>query len=92
MSRKTISSTGSGSCDTGSAPLSIISGEDLKRLKHQLLTPEQAGELLGVGLDCLAQWRVAKKYIPYLKVGRLVRYRLPDVLAFLDSQVVEVAQ
>lgn len=51
----------------------------------KLLTPEQVAELLGVTPHTLAVWRSSKRYpLPYIKCGRLVRYRLDDVQGFLQ--------
>jgi excisionase family DNA binding protein len=56
-----------------------------------LLTDQQAAELLGVKPTTLQVWRVNKRYpLPYVKVGRLVRYRLSALQAFLKTR--EVSQ
>lgn len=52
---------------------------------ESLLTQEQAAEILGVTPGTLSVWRCTKRYnIPYIKVGRLVRYRKSALDAFLD--------
>ena len=54
-------------------------------LTESLLTQEQAAEILGVTPGTLSVWRCTKRYnIPYIKVGRLVRYRKSVLDAFLD--------
>ncbi len=54
-------------------------------LTESLLTQEQAAEILGVTPGTLSVWRCTKRYnIPYIKVGRLVRYRKSALDAFLD--------
>ena len=52
-----------------------------------------AAEYIGVKPGTLQVWRSTKRYpLPYLKVGRLVRYRQSDLDAFLKASVVgEVA-
>ncbi|MFM0041642.1 helix-turn-helix domain-containing protein [Paraburkholderia sediminicola] len=53
------------------------------------LTPEQAAEILGVSPYTLSNWRVGKRQpLPYVKLGRLVRYRRADIEAFLSSNLV----
>lgn len=53
-----------------------------------LLTAEEAAEILGVKPQTLAVWRCAKRYrLPYLKIGRTVRYRLDDVESFIAAAV-----
>jgi len=51
-----------------------------------LMTPAQAAAYLGVEVATLAVWRCTGRYaLPYLKVGRLVRYRQSDLDAFLKA-------
>jgi excisionase family DNA binding protein len=54
-------------------------------MESKLLTPEQVSDLLGVNKHTLAVWRCNGRYdLPYIKAGRLVRYRESDVSSFLD--------
>ncbi len=53
----------------------------------KLLTPEEVGDLLGVTEHTLANWRCERRHnLPYVKVGRLVRYREEDVDAYIEQQ------
>ena len=46
------------------------------------------GKILGIETSTLAVWRSTKRYaLPYVKVGRLIRYRESDVEAFIESRV-----
>jgi Helix-turn-helix domain len=50
-----------------------------------LLLPKSAAEILKVETTTLATWRSKKRWpLPYLKIGKLIRYRKSDVDAFLD--------
>lgn len=62
-------------------------GED----RMSLLSAEQVAELTGLALDTLAQWRSQRRGIPYLKIGRAVRYDLNDVQAYLRGCRVSVS-
>ena len=54
-----------------------------------LISTPAAAELLGVRAQTLEVWRCAKRYdLPYLKIGNGVRYRVSDLLAFLDRATV----
>ncbi len=60
-------------------------------LKNQstdpLFNPPEAAEYLGVSRDTLAVWRSIGRYnIPFVKVGRLVKYRKSALDAFLDRR------
>jgi hypothetical protein len=56
-----------------------------------LLTPQDVGTRIGVSITTLATWRCTKRYaLTYIKIGRLVRYRLSDVEAFEASRSHEV--
>ena len=56
----------------------------------QLFTAEEVSEITGVPLSTLAQWRYRKQGIPYLRMGRLVRYDAADVESYLQRCRVEV--
>jgi len=54
---------------------------------EMLLSPEQASEILGLSLATLANWRwLGTPYLPYKKIGRLVRYQAGDLNAFIERQ------
>lgn len=56
-----------------------------------LLTPQDVANRLGVSTTTLSTWRCTKRYpLPYVKVGRLVRYRLKDVEDFESHQLQEI--
>lgn len=53
-----------------------------------LFTRRQAAEYLGVKENTLAVWATTKRHpLPYYKVGRLVKYRLSDLQAFLERNI-----
>lgn len=57
-----------------------------------LLTPQEVSARLGVSTTTLSTWRCTKRYpLPYVKVGRLVRYRLVDVEGFELARLKEMA-
>jgi len=53
------------------------------------LTPPDLAREMNVALLTLADWRVKGIGPKFAKVGRLVRYRRSDVLAWLDSRTVQ---
>jgi len=58
----------------------------------ELLTAEETGRLLGVKPQSLAIWRMNEENLPFIKVGRLVRYRRSDIERWLDAQTVAVKE
>lgn len=65
---------------TSSKPLQNIS---------PLLEPFEVSKILGVTVKSLAVWRCTKRYdLPYIKVGKSVKYHPEDVQAFIDSRKV----
>ena len=57
-------------------------------MTQQLLTKEDVSRILGVTVGTLAVWRTTKRYnLPYVKSGRLIRYREQDVQAFITSRL-----
>ncbi|MAH06546.1 MAG: DNA-binding protein [Alphaproteobacteria bacterium] len=52
-----------------------------------LMTSHDVSKILGVSVGTLAVWRTTKRYnLPYVKSGRLIRYRQEDVQAFIESR------
>ncbi len=57
--------------------------------REKLLTREETSEALGVKPQTLACWACTGRYgLPFVKVGRLVRYRMKDIEKFLKSRTV----
>ena len=57
--------------------------------RADLLTSGQAADYLGVSVGTLEVWRCTKRYaIPFIKVGRLVRYRKSALDDFLMQRTV----
>lgn len=53
----------------------------------QLLDGEQAGQILGVSPTTLSIWRSTGRYsLNFVKCGRLVRYRVGDIRAFIERR------
>ena len=60
--------------------------------EHQagLLDNKEAADYIGVKGSTLEVWRSTKRHcIPYLKVGRLVKYRQSDLDVWLASRTVQ---
>lgn len=58
-------------------------------IRSELLNTEQAATYLGVTMRTLEVWRCTKRHaIPYIKVGRLVKYRKTDLDTWLARQTV----
>jgi excisionase family DNA binding protein len=54
----------------------------------KLLTPEEAASILGVTKATLEVWRSTKRYnLPFVKSGRLVRYRESDLAKFIEERL-----
>ena len=57
-------------------------------MSNKLLTPIEVAKILGLSVETLNMWRTTKRYnLPYVKAGRMVRYRQEDVEAFIDARI-----
>lgn len=57
---------------------------------RELLDEKQAAERLTVSPGTLSVWRSTGRYnLPFVKVGRMVRYRLSDLDAWIDARARE---
>lgn len=60
---------------------------DIFASPRQLLSANEAAEYLGVVPGSLAVWRSTGRYaLPWVAVGRLVKYRLQDLDLWLASR------
>jgi predicted DNA-binding transcriptional regulator AlpA len=69
-----------------------LSLDPLTGAPDRLLMPTEVAAMLGVKEHTLAVWRSTHRVpLPYVKVGRKVRYRLSDVLQFIGKRASESA-
>ncbi len=55
--------------------------------EDKLLTTDETALYLGVGKETLNVWRATKRYkIPYIKVGKLIKYRKSDLDEWLKNR------
>lgn len=63
---------------------------DLVKAGTDLLDDKAAAALLDVSPGTLSVWRSTGRYaLPFLKVGRKVRYRRSDLMAWLEGRIRE---
>jgi excisionase family DNA binding protein len=62
-----------------------------QNLQSILLDEKQAAEVIGCSPQTLRIWRVEKKHLRYIKLGRMIRYHQADIEAFVADSVREVA-
>lgn len=56
---------------------------------ENLLNDLQASQLLGIKPQTLAVWRCTGRHeLPFVRVGRSIRYRASDIQRWLDSRTV----
>jgi excisionase family DNA binding protein len=66
----------------------MISSQVIESGKR-LLSRKQAAEYLGISVRALAVWACTGRYrLPFVKVGRLAKYRLDDLEAFIARRTV----
>ena len=68
----------------------VLKGFGLTRQEAQLLTTEEVAGLLRVSPKTLVDWRHDGKGPTYHKFGRMVRYRLSDVIVWPGQAFVPV--
>jgi len=55
-------------------------------MRAQYLTEKQVSGITGRALQTLRNERFLGRGIPYVKVGRSIRYSLEDVVGFMESR------
>lgn len=60
--------------------------------RPHLLAPRETAKLLGTTPSTLSSWRVqGRRDLPWVKIGKLVRYAPADVQAFVERQTQKAA-
>ena len=63
-------------------------GTSPKEITVDLITEEEAAAILGLKKATMQQRRWLKQPPAYVKTGRFIRYRMADIVAYIDSCVV----
>lgn len=50
-----------------------------------LSSPQKVNEVTGIPVNTLAYWRCEGTHIPFVKMGRVVRYKREDVLDYIEK-------
>ncbi len=58
-----------------------------KQIKY--ITEKEVSKITGRALSTLRNERFLRKGIPYIKIGKSVRYLLDDVINFMESRRIE---
>ncbi len=66
----------------------VVSNHQTDLAKKDRLNNEEAAQYLGLKAATLNKWRVYGEGPPFIKVGRLVRYRRVDLDAYLSGRLV----
>ena len=59
---------------------------------ERLLTPSEVADRLTIAEHTLALWRTDRRHLPYIKIGRMVRYSEDEVEAFIDRSARDVGR
>ena len=73
-------------------PAIIMAQPTSPKPKSTLLSQDDTAEFLGVSKNTLEKWRWERRGPVFLKVGRLVKYRLSDLESYLTNQEVQPYQ
>ena len=62
--------------------------ETIVQASRDLLNEQAAAQVLDIAPGTLSVWRSTGRHkLPFLKIGRNVRYRKTDLVAWLDARV-----
>jgi excisionase family DNA binding protein len=62
--------------------------ENIIQASRDLLNEQEAAQELNIAPGTLSVWRSTGRYnLPFIKVGRSVKYRRSDLMAWLDARV-----
>ena len=59
-------------------------------MTDRLLNTKEAARFIGVKPQTIERWRMNDIRIPYIRIGRAIRYRTEDLAAWLERKTVRV--
>lgn len=59
---------------------------------QNLLTEKQAADFLNVARGTLTNWRSAGRGPVYTRIGSRIRYRLEDLVSFVENRMVQPSE
>lgn len=62
------------------------------KVSTKYINEREVSEITGLALPTLRNYRHRRKGIPYVKVGRAVRYSRDDVVRFMESKKIKTEQ
>ena len=57
----------------------------------KLLSPQELSDVLSISIETVYAW-TSQKRIPYIKMGRLVRFNMDEVNKWLERQRVKASE
>ena len=66
--------------------IQIYKGGDLMIKRPKLFNEMETAEMVGRAVQTLRNDRFLRQGIPYVKLGRNIRYTLEDIIAYLDAR------
>jgi excisionase family DNA binding protein len=70
----------------------LLRDQQRRTTQSEWMTDAMVAERLGISRPTLYAWRMTAKGPPWLKLGRLVRYKTADVNAWLEERIVGIRQ
>ena len=61
-------------------------------IQKEYITEKEVAEITGRALSTLRNERFLGKGIPYIKIGKSVRYKYDEVINFMESRRIETYQ
>ena len=61
-------------------------------MESQFVTEKQVSEITNIPLQTLRNNRFERKGMPYIKIGRSIRYELSDVVGFMQSRKIHTEE
>ena len=56
----------------------------------KLLTEKETAALLGISVKTLQKWRYLRIGVPFIRIGRLIRYKVESITDYLTNNEVKM--
>lgn len=61
------------------------------KIDHRLLSTKELARILNISHRTLENMRLRERGPPYLRIGRVIRYEMNEVLKWMEQGIVRVA-
>ena len=61
-------------------------------IQKEWINPNEVNKEFGFSVSTLAKWRMQNLHLKFSKVGKYIKYKRSDIVAFLEAHTIETVE